>query len=961
MTTSRFSLFALAAGLALAGSAASAHSAPAAPAPSQTAPPARAWPQQHSDLRPDPAVRFGTLPNGMRYAIRRNVTPPGSASVRLRIDAGSLAESEAQRGLAHFLEHMVLNGTINVPEGEFMRRLERHGLRMGADTNASTDWTQTIFKLDLPRTDAESVDTALFLLREIAGEASLSPSAIAAERRVVQAEERSRGGPQLNIVQDELGYTMPGQLAGRRIPIGLPAVIANATREQVAAFYHAYYRPERATLIAVGDFDVDEMERRIRTRFGDWIGEGPAGADPDPGIPGRRRTEARLHVEAGAPARVSLAWVRPPDRRPDRAATRLEGYADRLAMQILNRRLERIAATRTPAPFVVGFGVRALIADSGDMTVLLAIVQPGQWQAGLQAIETERRRLVDDGVTAEELDREVSFLANTLAGLTIGAPTRPSAELADALVASVDQDRVFTSAQDDQTLFDDAAPGMNRRRINRAARAMFAGDPLLYMTAPTPVADGETAMLAAYRTAHDARIAGAVAHADQEWPYTDFGTPGIVRERHVLPAPIGATTVRFANGVRLTVKHAEFADDLILISVRAGNGRLDLPTTTPLASWALPAALIGGGFGRISVEDADDALAQRASATTVSVEDDAFALTGSTRSAEFALQMQVLAAQVSDPGWRPSGWDRARRFSGTMLDTFDTSPSGIYGRDAAALLHGGDPRWATPSREQIAATTIADLRALLERPFMRGPLEVVVVGDIDVETAIRETAATFGALPARAEAPTPPAQVGFPAPTAEPVRLTHGGRADQALAVIAWPTYDHYANLRQSRTLDLLSDVFTLRLLQEVRERQGTSYAPQSEHQASRTFAGYGMILSVIEAEPAALAGFLRDAQAIAADLRDRPIEADELQRARLPRIETVQRSRNGNSWWLANLARIQQDPRVAAAIASEISDYQAITAAELQRAARAFLLPGRAWRLVIVPEARRPAPAPAP
>src|SRR5688500_577599 len=139
------------------------------PAPASAAATPR-WPHQASDVPADEAVRFGVLPNGMRYALRRNATPPGAASLRLRIDAGSLYEAENQRGLAHFIEHMVLNGTTNVPEGEFVRRLERHGLRFGPDTNASTGFTQTVYKLDLPETDAETVDTALFLMREVVDE-----------------------------------------------------------------------------------------------------------------------------------------------------------------------------------------------------------------------------------------------------------------------------------------------------------------------------------------------------------------------------------------------------------------------------------------------------------------------------------------------------------------------------------------------------------------------------------------------------------------------------------------------------------------------------------------------------------------------------------------------------------------------------------------------------------------------
>ncbi|MDZ4054786.1 MAG: insulinase family protein, partial [Phenylobacterium sp.] len=118
------------------------------------------WPQAIADVAPDPEIRFGTLPNGMRYAIRRQTIPEGQAALRLRIDAGSLMERDDQQGLAHFLEHMAFNGSEAVPEGEMIKILERLGLAFGADTNASTGFDETIYKLDLPRTDAETVSTS---------------------------------------------------------------------------------------------------------------------------------------------------------------------------------------------------------------------------------------------------------------------------------------------------------------------------------------------------------------------------------------------------------------------------------------------------------------------------------------------------------------------------------------------------------------------------------------------------------------------------------------------------------------------------------------------------------------------------------------------------------------------------------------------------------------------------------
>src|SRR6185312_10674176 len=107
------------------------------------------WPQAKSDVRADPDIRFGALPNGMRYAIKRQAVPAGQAALRLRFDAGSLMETDAQAGLAHFLEHMAFNGSKAVPEGEMVKILERHGLAFGADTNASTNFDETVYKLDL--------------------------------------------------------------------------------------------------------------------------------------------------------------------------------------------------------------------------------------------------------------------------------------------------------------------------------------------------------------------------------------------------------------------------------------------------------------------------------------------------------------------------------------------------------------------------------------------------------------------------------------------------------------------------------------------------------------------------------------------------------------------------------------------------------------------------------------------
>jgi zinc protease len=914
---------------------------------------ALAWAHQASDVPADASVRYGVLPNGMRYAIRKNATPPGEASLRLRIDAGSLNEAENQRGVAHFLEHMVFNGTRNVPEGEFVRRLERAGLKFGPDTNASTSFDETIYMLDLPETDAATVDTALFLLREVADAASLEAGAIDRERGIILSEERTRATPAYRVAIDELSYLYKGDLLPDRIPIGSTDVISRAPRERFVEFYEAYYRPERATLIAVGDFDVDAMEAKIRSQFSTWRGSGKAGADaPLPTAP-NRALESRVKVEAGAPSRVSLSWIGPSDTRADTKARRRERLVESLGLAVLNRRLGLLAASPTP-PFIGGGAVRSDPADRAEALQVVAVTQPGKWKEGLSAIEQEQRRLVQYGVAQAELDREISEIRARLKGSVAGAATRASAALAQGLVSAVGEDNVFTDPATGLALFEETVANLRAEQVSAATARLFSrGGPLLYLTSPTPVEGAETALTAGYRESLARAVTAPTVRQAMRWPYESFGTPGKVAERREIEGT-GATAIRFANGVRLTVKPTSFKTNEVLVSVRLGDGLLSIPTDRSSPAWGINSGgFTGGGLGKLGAEQLEQALAGTVYSVNAGVGEDAFSLAGRTRKEDFERQMQVLAAFVKEPGWRATGWNRNRAFSGTMHDQWETSPAGVFGREAGVLLRSGDRRWATPSREEMAASSIEDARRLLAPALAGGPLEVIIVGDVTVDEAISRTAATFGALPARQASSVPAAarQVRFPAPGLE--RRTHKGRADQGLAFIAWPTSDFYADPRGSRALNVLAQVLNLRLIDEIREKQGTTYSPSAGHSPSDVFQGYGYLAANIQAPPEKLEGFFGDATKIAQDLRDRPVTADELQRARQPLIENLQRQRAGNEWWLSQLAGAQERPERVQSIRESLEQYQSLTPADLQAAARRYLADGKTWRMMVLPEAK--------
>ena len=133
----------------------------------------------------DPAVRSGTLSNGLQFLIRRNGRPANRVSLRLAVNAGSMQEESDQRGLAHFIEHMAFNGSENFKPGELVAFLESIGARFGPHVNASTSFDETIYMLDVPTDRDGYVDKGLLALRDFAAGVSLLPDEVDKERGVV--------------------------------------------------------------------------------------------------------------------------------------------------------------------------------------------------------------------------------------------------------------------------------------------------------------------------------------------------------------------------------------------------------------------------------------------------------------------------------------------------------------------------------------------------------------------------------------------------------------------------------------------------------------------------------------------------------------------------------------------------------------------------------------------------------
>ncbi len=908
-----------------------------------------------SDLPADPAIRYGQLDNGMRYAIMENGSPANVAAMRLVFNVGSLAESEGQRGLAHFIEHMAFNGSTNVEEGEMVPLLERFGLAFGPDTNAFTGYETVGYQLDLPETDAETIATGFFLLRETASELLLDSEAIDRERGVILSEARFRNNPVRRWNNALMRFRFPGTLIPERDAIGTTEVIETATREDFVDYYENFYVPQRALLVVTGEIDVDEIEAQIIERFADWQGPDMPRPDPEIGtVEVNRPFSVGYFYDPEVFTILTVDTIRPSRDRPDTAENRFENNLVTLGNAILSRRFETLISSGTSPLLQAGAGQSSDfgIAESSS---ILAVLAPEQWQDGIIAIEQELRRAVTYGFTQAELDEQLAIQRTALRTAVDQASTRDTTVMADAIWDAWRSNRVLTTSQSALERYDGFYDRITLEAVEAAFRAQWEAEPLIFLASSSELDRAEQQIRDIWETSRSVALQAPDASAELAFAYMDFGSPSAIADREVIE-DLGLVRLRFENGVRLTLKQTDFEAGQVDVRIDFGAGELE-PRALPAIDVISSSVFTATGLGSLSLDELSRTMAGRNVGLNFSVGTSSFSFGASTTPEDFETQLQVFAAFMTDPGWREEGLAQFLAVTPELRRNFSASPSGILQTQVARLLRRGDPRYGFPTADEVAAVSMGDIRDFLSPALADAPIEITIVGDISEAEIVAAMMSSFAALPARAPdwSAYPEARtIRFPEPRREPLRLTHNGQDDQAMANIYWPTTDG-DDVHQRRALSLLRAVFDLKLTERLREQDGFTYSTFSSDQASNTYPDFGYIWVGVDVSLENLDATYAAIDELAAALAAGDISEDEVLRARRPTLEQLEEAMENNGAWLSWLARSWREPERLDRIRTVAQDYQSITRAELISLAQTYLQPETSWRVTILPASTVP------
>ena len=933
---------------------------PATPSPQHVTPAGGTpWIYEGSDVPRDEEWIFGELPNGLRYAVRKNGVPPDQVSVRVRIDAGSLHEEDSELGYAHLLEHLLFRESRYLGPAEAIPTWQRLGATFGSDTNAETSPTHTVYKLDLPNVNEAKLAESMKLLSGMVRSPVLSDANVKAEVPIVMAEKRERGGPGERAGNASREVLFSGQRLATRTPIGTEETLGAATGDSVSAFYKRWYRPENAVIVAAGDMDPLQLAAEIEKWFGDWQGEGPAVPAPDFGDPVAPAGadpenpvgEVGVVVEPDLPRSFTYAVMRPWRPVQDTVAYNEGLLRDALAQALINRRLESRA--RAGGSYLYAQVSQDDVSRSADMTFVSFAPLTSDWKAALDDIRGVIADALATAPSQEEIDRELAEFEIVFKSQVEQRRVLPGPRLADDIVNAVDIREAVAAPETVLTVFNSMRETITPELVLDHTRALFTGDVIRasYVTPATGEASAEAIRAALgedIAADAEARVAAQAISFDD---LPAVGEPGEV----VAQAPIGVLDieqVEFANGVKAILWANDAEPGRVAVKVRFGAGYRAIDPEDAVYANLGYAALIGSGIGDLGQEELDVLATGRKFGFDFQTGDGAFSFYAQTREQDLEEQLYLFAAKLAMPGWDPNPVIRAKAAGKLAYESYGANPNGVLQRDLEYLLSDRDARFRTPTPQMFDAATPEGFRETWEPLLKQGPVEVLVFGEFDKAATVDALRRTFGALAPRDAAPANvlERQVAFPE-AGETVVRHHRGDANQAAAVIAWPSGAGVENLRESRRLEVLVSLFNNRLMEAMREHAGASYSPVVRSEWPSDVNSGGRIAALAQLRPEDVPVFFAEAERIAQELASAPVSEDEYNRVVEPLRQYVSRASTGNLFWLYQLEGATQDPRRIPMLRFLLADYTQTPPAELQALAQKYFGSRAGWRLAVIPQ----------
>jgi zinc protease len=901
----------------------------------------------------DAKVKVGTLPNGVRYYIRKNVKPEKRAELRLVVNAGSILEKDHERGYAHFVEHTAFNGTRNFAKNDLVKYLQSIGVRFGADLNAYTSFDETVYILPVPTDTPRIVNQAFTILEDWAHGQIFDSVEVVNERGVVREEWRGSKGAGERMMQQFLPIALKGSLYADRLPIGTERTIMAATPSNLRPFYRTWYRPELMAVIAVGDFNVAQIESKIRTHFSRI----PRRVNPPkrpvfPVPPNQAPLIAIASDKEAVTTDVSLYFKLPAERSTTVADYR-RSIIGNLYLSMLNDRFGEMTQ-RPNAPFTAaGASKGGFVGRELSPFSLSANVVDGGVERGLEALLIEARRVDQFGFLQTELDRAKQDLLRGYERAHAERDKSQSAGFAEEYIRVYLEGESTPGIEWEYAAVQKLLPTISVDDVNKLAAGWITENNRVVIVG-APIKEGvalptESSILAAIGRAAQAPVVAYSESVSSDALVDALRPAGRIVSGRARPS--GVTEWVLSNGARVLVKPTDFKADEVRFAAYSPGGT-GLASDADYLSAALSSQIVGlSGLGTFNRIDLGKKLAGKAASVSPSLGELTEGLSGSASPKDLETLFQLTYLTFTGARLDTTAFAAFRNNVGPFLANRGSDPTQVFGDTIQVTLsqnhHRARPFTPATFAEVTAEKAIAFHR---DRFADAGDFTFLFVGNVDTTSLKPLVERYLASLPTTGRKDNPSVKSVGPPRGIVQKTVRKGVEAKASTLIVFSGSCDYTPENRFA--LRTMVDAFQLRLTEALREKLGGTYSPNVSGGCSRTPRQEYSISVSFESSPENVETLTQAVFALVDSLKTQGPTQSDVDRVR----EGITRSREvevkQNNYWLSNImAREQAGEDIGGLLGPYDEMVRKLSAAQIQEAAKRYLDVNNYARFVLLPE----------
>ena len=796
----------------------------------------------------DPAVRYGVLPNGLTYYIRHNEEPRELVNFYIAQKVGSVQEEENQRGLAHFLEHMAFNGAKHFPgDGQLIKYCESIGVKFGANLNAYTSTDETVYNIDdVPTTNPTNIDSCLYILLDWSNGLLLEESEINKERGVIHEEWRMRSSASMRIINRNLETLYPESRYGRRMPIGLMSVIDNFEPDFLRAYYKKWYRPDLQGIVIVGDINVDEVEAKVKSMFG----EIPAAVNPAKYelYPVPDNNEPIYVVDKDKEQKqavIQLMYKKEAMPREFRESVGLliKNYMEHVVNHALNTRLDELSK-KTDCPYIyagVGSGTY-LISKTCDSDELTIVPKSGQDTEAVRVAVQELTRLRQHGLTGGELYRAREEYLSKIEKVYNNRDKQKSRSYCQEYVRHFLEGDCAPGIEVEYQIANSVAPNLPLEMFNEMLGdyAMECDTNFVFL-AMYPEKEGEVLPTAeefkqAVLAGTNAETEAYVDNVKNEPLIQKLPKKGAIASE--TPADFGYTKMTLKNGVNIYYKQTDFNNSQVLLVGHSNGGTSLIDDKDWVNANLVNQVMNSCGWGNFTATELEKKLAGKQVTLSCTLGQMSENFSGSTTPKDIRTLFELLYLTFRPVKDDPESYESTMQMLRSSLENAEKVPMTAFRDSLTKTVYGDKLRAKNLKLADLEQADYAKIKQIYTERFQKhgvNDFDFFVTGAFDLDSLREMSVQYLGALPkVKGKRETWVDRDVNPLPGERVCRFNRAMETPQATLVEILAGEMPYS-MKDDVTADALGSVLDQMLLKTIREEAGLAYSVSAGATMSKT------------------------------------------------------------------------------------------------------------------------------